>query len=273
MLRSWLDVIVKWRLLAEDFPGGDPEARRSAALGRCALLEGQLDTACDHFTRAARLRDNPLDQVGLGDVLLARGRFREADEHYRRALAAGGPASLLARLGTAQVMVGEGRAASAIADLENLVADRPQDRVLRYYLASAWCSVAEQCRSRTADDTLVITSERQLLICEQAARRILALDVGDEELARGAEQLLEEVTVGRRWTWVPEGIAVSLAVLSVALGLITVVAGGLIGNAALVVSGVLVGAALVFAIVFRFRRQTWRRRAAEMAGSIVRPGV
>jgi tetratricopeptide (TPR) repeat protein len=273
MLRAWQDVIVKWRLVPDDLPGGDSAGRRHADLARSALLAGDLDTAFDAFTEAARLRDDPLDQVGLGDVLLARGRWRQAEERYQRALAQGGLAAQLARLGLTQVLVGEGRAAAAVADLENLVADQPADPTLRYYLASAWFSVAEQCRARTEDDTLVITSEQQLLICEQAAERILSLRVGDDELDRGAEQLLTEVGLGRRWTWAPEGIAVSLAILTVAIGLITVVAGGLMGNPILVAVGIVVGAALLYAIVSRFRRQTWRRRADEMAPHIIKRGV
>lgn len=273
MLRAWQDVIVKWRLVPDDLPGGAPAGREQADAARSALLAGRLDAAFHGYTEAIGLRDDPLDQVGLGDVLLARGRWRLADEHYRRALAHGGLAGLLARLGLTQVLIGEDRAAAAVADLENLVADRPTDPILRYYLASAWFSVAEQCRARTDDDTLVITSEQQLLICEQAAERILSLRVGDDELDRGAEQLLREVAIGRRWTWSPEGIAVSLAILTVALGLITVVAGGLTANPLLVVVGILAGAGLLFTIVFRFRRQTWRRRADEMAPQITRPGV
>ena len=273
MLRAWQDVIVKWRLVPDDLPGEDPAASQHAQSARSALLDGRLDEAMTEFETAARLRDHPLDQVGVGDVHLARGHWRKADEHYQRALLAGGVPALLARLGITQVLVGESKATAAIADLEHLVADRPQDPTLRYYLASAWYSVAEQSRASTADDTLVITSEQQLLICEQAAERILSLRTGDEELDRGAEQLLGEVAAGRRWTWAPEGIAVSLAVLTVALGLITVVAGGLMSSPTLVVTGVVVGAALLFGIVFRFRRQTWRRRADEMAGLITRPGV
>ncbi|GAB3441687.1 hypothetical protein [Actinophytocola sediminis] len=273
MLRAWQDVIVKWRLVPDDLPGGDPAGRQHADLARSALLAGKLDTAFDEYTEATSRRDDPLDHIGLGDVLLARGRWREADEHYRRALPAGGLAALLARLGSTQVLIGEGRAAAAVADLENLVADRPAEPTLRYYLASAWFSVAEQCRARTGDDTLVITSEQQLLICEQAAERILSLRVADDELDRGAEALLREVALGRRWTWSPEGIAVSLAILTVALGLITVVAGGLMANPILVLIGIVAGAGLLFAIVFRFRRQTWRRRASEMAPHITKPGV
>jgi hypothetical protein len=273
MLRTWQDVIVKWRLVPTDLPGEESVGRAHAVLARTALLDGELDDALRHFGTAARLRDHPLDHVGVADVHLARGKWGAADESYRRALYAGGVPALMAKLGLGQVLIGEGRAAAAIADLEHLVADRPHDPVLRYYLASAWFSVAEQSRSRTDDDTLVITSEQQLLICEQAAERILGLEVADEELDRGAEQLRGEVELGRRWTWAPEGIAVSLAVLTVALGLITVVAGGLIGNPLLVILGVVGGAVVLFAIVSRFRRQTWRRRADQMSGRITRYGV
>lgn len=273
MLRAWQDVIVKWQLVPDDLPAGQPAARQHADRARSALVGGQLDTAMVEFKTAVSLRDHPLDRVGLGDVHLARGRWRQAAESYQRALAAGGVAALLAKVGLAQVLIGEGRAASAIADLEHLVSDRPQDATLRYYLASAWYSVAEQSRARTEDEVLVITSEQQLEICEDAARRILELGVDDEELTRGAEQLLAEVSAGRKWTWSPEGIAVSLAVLTVALGLITVVAGGLMDNLALVFAGVVFGAGLLFAIVYRFRRQNWRRRADEMAPHIAKPGI
>lgn len=273
MLRAWQDVIVKWRLLPADQPSGRPQARLHTRRGRSALLAGRLDEALAEFEAAASLDSDPLDRVGAGDVHLARGGWRSAEEHYQAALPSGGIGALLAQVGLAQVKIGQGNAVGAVADLELLVADRPEDPTLRYYLASAWYSAAEQCRSRTADDVLVITSEAQLRICEDAARRILALETGDEELERGASQLLAEVTAGQRWTWSPEGIAVSLAVLTVALGLITVVAGGLLDNVVLVFVGVVAGAGLLYGIVYRFRRQTWRRRADAMAPHIVKPGV
>lgn len=273
MLRAWQDVIVKWRLVPDDLPADEPADSMGSHRGRSALLAGKLDTASAEFESAMAANEHPLDRVGLGDVHLARGRWELAERNYGAALVAGGLAALLAKVGLAQVQIGREHAAAAIADLEHLVADRPSDPVLRYYLASAWYSVAEQCRARTGDDVLVITSHQQLQICEDAATRILALKTGDDELTRGAEQLLAEVTAGRRWIWAPEGIAVSLAVLTVALGLITVVAGGLMSNVLLVVLGVLVGAGLLFAIVHRFRRQTWRRRADLLAQQIVKPGV
>lgn len=207
----------------------------------------------------------------MGDVHLARGRWNAAAEHYERALTVD-PDDTLAQLGRAMLLVAQGRALSAVEDLEPMVANRP-DSVRRYYLASAWCSVAEQCRSQTVDEVLVITSEHQLRICERAARRIVELDVDDEELNRGATRLLAEVVAGRRWSWAPEGVAVSLAVLAMSLGLTMVVAGGALDSVGLVVAGVLVGAALLYLIVLRFRRQAWQQRAETLGPTIAKPGV
>lgn len=192
-------MIVKWQLVPDDQPVDAPVAADHAGRGRSALVAGRLDDALAEFEAAASLRTDPLDRVGVADVYLARGGWRLAEENYRAALTTGGLGARLAQLGLAQVKVGQGQAAGAVADLELLVADRPSDPTLRYYLASAWYSAAEQCRARTADEVLVITSEEQLRICEDAARRILSLRTGDDELERGAEHLLTEVNVGRRW--------------------------------------------------------------------------
>jgi tetratricopeptide (TPR) repeat protein len=272
MLRAWQDVVGKWQT-APAGPDGEPsEGRRYFDRARSELVAGRLDEALADFERAAAVRVDPHDQVGIGDVHLARGRWHLARCCYQRALAADG-ANRLARLGWSQLLVARGRAAEAVPELERMVAERPADPVLRYYLASTWCSVAEQCRSQTTDEVLVITSTDQLRICEQAARRILELDVADDELMRGACRLLAEVVAGRRWSWAPEGIALSLAVLVTSLGLTTVVAGGALDSVGLVVAGVLIGASLLYLIVLRFRRQAWQLRAESIARSIVKPGI
>ncbi|WP_258904544.1 M48 family metallopeptidase [Actinokineospora sp. UTMC 2448] len=253
MLRTWQDVIEKWRLA----PAADPAAADGhAARGRAALLAGELDEALREFRGAGELRVHPHDEVGVGDVLLARGRWRAALRRYQRA-ARVAPDDPLVLLGRSQALVAAGLAREAASELEARFAGT-DDPVLRYYLASTWCSVADQARTRTADDVLVFTSAEQLTECERAARRMLDLDVDDPELRRGARRLHAEVVAARRWRWEPEGIAVSLAVLAVSLGLLLVAMGGLSGNPAVVVAGVLVGAVLLGAIVLRFRRQNWR---------------
>ena len=265
-------MVGKWQLVPDGATEPPDEARELFDRARFALVAGRLDEALANFERAAALRKHPHDQVGIGDVHLARGRWQLAAEHYQRALAVDG-SDLPARLGMAMTLVADGSAEAAVTELEPMVAAAPGDRVLRYYLASAWCSVAEQCRSQTEDEVLVITSEHQLRICERAARRIVELDVDDEELNRGATRLLAEVVAGRRWSWAPEGVAVSLAVLVMSLGLTMVVAGGALDSAGLVIAGVLVGSALLYLIVLRFRRQAWQQRAESLGPTIAKPGV
>ncbi len=271
MLRTWQDVIAKWQLAAGEDQQGPSAARQSLALGRSALLAGRLAEAGAAFEHAAGLRAHPHDQVGIGDVLLARGDWRAATERYQRA-AALAPDDPLARLGLSQAAVAAGRAEAAARDLERDFGGS-RDPVLRYYLASTWCSVADQARSRTGDDVLVFTSEHQLVVCERAARRIVELDVADPELRRGAARLLAEVRAGRRWRWRPEGIAISLAVLAVSVGLTLVAVGGVTGSVPLVVLGAALGGVLLYLIVVRFRRQTWRTDADEAGVPITRRGA
>jgi tetratricopeptide (TPR) repeat protein len=272
MLRAWQDVICKWQLIPDETSEDPSEARECFDKARSALVEGRLDESQKEFERAAELREHPHDQVGIGDIYLARGRWQLAAECYQRALEMDA-SDLLAQLGYSQVLVAEGMAASAVPELERMLENRPADPVVRYYVASTWCSVAEQCRSQTTDEVLVITSEHQLHICERSARRILDLGVDDEELNRGANRLLAEVVASRRWSWAPEGIAVSLAVLVMSLGLTMVVAGDALDSIALIVAGVVLGAALLYLIVLRFRRQAWQQRAEAIAPSIAKPGV
>ncbi|PPK64782.1 tetratricopeptide repeat protein [Actinokineospora auranticolor] len=290
MLRTWQDVIAKWQLATGDGdhidynlpPGGGKSANhvggadalaggQFAAAARSALLAGRLDEAIAGFEQAAGLRAHPHDQVGMGDVLLARGRWRTAARHYRAAVELD-PDNVLAVLGMSQAMVAGNEAETAARDLERRFGTST-DPVLRYYLASTWASAGDQARARTDDEVLVITSEYQLRLCDHAARRVLQLDVDDHELRRGAERLLAEVRAGRKWQWRPEGIAVSLAVLAVSLGLILVAVGGITGSVVLVVLGIVLGSALLFLIVVRFRRQAWESRARVLAGRITRRGA
>jgi tetratricopeptide (TPR) repeat protein len=260
MLRTWQDVTEKWRLAAE--PGLD-DAGGHAAHARAALLAGDVGEAEREFQRAAELRVHAHDEVGLGDVLLARGRWKAALRRYQRA-ARVAPRDPLALLGRSQALVVGGEAKAAAGELEGWFSGTA-DPVLRYYLASTWCSVADQARTRTGEDVLVFTSAEQVAECERAAKRIIDLDVGDAELRRGAQRLMVEVASARRWRWEPEGIAVSLAVLAVSLGFLLVAMGGLAGNVGLVAVGVLAGGALLALIVLRFRRQNWRVLAEQRA--------
>src|SRR5689334_22697124 len=134
MLRAWQDVVSKWQLVQDEADDEPSQAREHFDEARFALVAGHLDEALAGFQSAATLRANPHDQVGIGDVHLARGRWQLAAEHYQRALAIDG-SDVLARFGMASVLVAQGNAHAAVAELEPMVAGHPWDPVARYYLA------------------------------------------------------------------------------------------------------------------------------------------
>lgn len=143
----------------------------------------------------------------------------------------------------------------------------------RMRLAEALHAEAVAARSMTREGTLEITSRRQLRICEDAAHRILALRIDDEELNRAAAALLDEVRAGRRWTWTNEAAAAALLVLAVTIGVGTAVIGGLGDNIALVVIGALVSSVMLGLTVLRYRRENWRMRTDKVAPMIWKPGL
>ena len=193
MLRAWQDVVVKWQLVPDDQPVDHASDGPSASWPARALLAGEPRRRSRRFEAASRARADPLDRVGIGDVHLARGGWRSRRGalplalRHRRARPRCSRSWDWRRHKIGQDTRGE----AAIADLEQLVADRPADPVLRYYLASAWYSVAEQCRvphgRRRAGDHEPRTSWRSARTPPRASSR---WTTGDEELDRGAEQLL-----------------------------------------------------------------------------------
>jgi tetratricopeptide (TPR) repeat protein len=276
MLRSWQDVVAKWQLVPRAASNGalkSPEqAEKVFGEALDALEDGRLDEALRHFEAATQLRDHHLDQIGIGDVYLARGGLRLALVHYRKAVEAA-PNDELTVIAVSQLRVAAGEAATAVDELEKLVAAHPDDAVARYYLASTLFSVTEQIRSRTEDDRLVMTTERQLGICTHAANRILALEVADPELTRGAELLKAEISALRRWTWHRPVMAEALAIVIVVFGVAGAIAGGMSGSVPVVVLSVLLGGGLLFAVVQQFRRQVWHLQAELVEDSIAKAGV
>lgn len=162
---------------------------------------------------------------------------------------------------------------AAIGDLERTLATRPGDVEVRRRLAAALHDEAILARSVTRDQTLEITSARQLRICEYAARRILSLEIDDEELNSSAMAMLNEIRAGRRWIWVNRASAITLSVLAMAVGIVAAVIGGLAENIALAAVGAVISSMMLGAIVLRFRRENWRIRADRVAPMIWKPGV
>ncbi|HSV64458.1 MAG TPA: tetratricopeptide repeat protein [Mycobacteriales bacterium] len=247
--RWWPRIVAKWHLSG---PTEDDDPELAAA--RAALLAGRLDEAGEGFDRCVARRQRPHDHVGRGDVLLARGRLPEATDAYRRAIELD-PNDTLGWLGLLNARIVAGEAAAAAADLEELVAKRPDDNACRFYLANAWYAAALQARSRTGEGQPGVISPAQAELCERAARRILDLRTADPELVPLAERLLAEGLAGRTWVWERGALAAGLGAAAATLGLAGVVYGGLAGNVPVVVAAAVGGALALLGIVLRYRRE------------------
>jgi hypothetical protein len=147
------------------------------------------------------------------------------------------------------------------------------DAALRRQQAVNLHAEAVNAMSITRDQTIEITSARQLRIWEDTARQILALRTNDTEINAKANAMLEDVAAARRWIWVNQTAATLLGILAVSVGVGAAIFGGLTANITLATIGALAGSALLGAVILRYRREHWRIRAEQLALMIWKPGV
>ncbi|WP_020670285.1 hypothetical protein [Amycolatopsis nigrescens] len=159
-----------------------------------------------------------------------------------------------------------------VEEIELALAAEPGDAGLRRRLAQALYERAVNSLSLTRYQTRVMTTARQLRVCEEAANRIVALDT-DPELTRSAGELLAEVAAGRRWTWQRQPLATALAAGSAIAGMAAVVFAALAGNLVFVVLSALLSSALLAVVIVRFRREQWRIAAERAMPAIWRHGI
>lgn len=249
----WIDPLAKWR---PERPG-TPSFER----GREELLDGSPRVARQCFDAA----EHPHELVGLGDAFLLLGEAEQAiscyEEAARRAI------DPFVECGLSQALILRGEAGKAVERLQSL----PGDPVVRHHLAGAMLSLAEQVRSITRDEYLVITSRRQLETCAWVAGRVLEIAVDDAHVAE-ARRLRELTRDGQRWVWSDQTAALGYSVLAGLAGLAVVVVGGTMGNIPIVVAGAVLGAAAVYGIVRAYRRQVWQVEAARVLPMVWRHG-
>lgn len=88
----------------------------------------------------AALKVNPYDELAwrqLGGVLTAKGDFKAAEEHYRKALALQ-PVDSEAKTGLAIVLISTSRSDKAIALLEDALKDDPTNMVAHFRLSGLY---------------------------------------------------------------------------------------------------------------------------------------
>nr|WP_042195118.1 hypothetical protein [Kibdelosporangium sp. MJ126-NF4]CEL21683.1 hypothetical protein [Kibdelosporangium sp. MJ126-NF4]CTQ92463.1 hypothetical protein [Kibdelosporangium sp. MJ126-NF4] len=245
----WIDPLVKWQAAAQS----------SAAAAE--LLAGRPEEA-----RALFEADN--DLVGAGDALLALGQQERAVACYERASGD----DLIVDCGLAQALVLRGNPQAAVVRMEQALARHPGNPVAQHQLTGALLETADQARSLTRDEELVITSRTQFDICAAVAARA-AVTAVDEAHRAAVARLTAELADGQRWMWSNDAAVAGYALFGGGAGLAVVGLGGVNGNIVLVVSGAILGAAAVYAVVAAFRRQAWQVRATEVAPMVWRHGV
>jgi hypothetical protein len=163
-------------------------------------------------------------------------------------------------IGLARARVVAGNAWTAVAEMERLYANDPDNPVVARYLAACLLAAADQSRDVTRDGLLVVTNERQLAACESAGYRILDLDI-PEDLTAAGQHLVDLATTGRVWTWRDRQLTVVRLVAAMGVGLAAVVVGGAAQSVPLVVFGIVMGAVLAAWLVLRDRRPAWWMKA------------
>jgi tetratricopeptide (TPR) repeat protein len=264
MIERWIDPLAKWR---PDHAGSDDTAAGAAVeRGRSDLLAGQPESARHHFDQAVRMRGEARELVGLGDALMLMGEHEPAAESFRRAT--GSP---MGACGLSQVLVAQENAAEAVRLLDDQLARHPDDAVVRHHLAGALLCMADQVRSLTRDEVLVITSRRQFDTCADIARQVTEVAMDPAHLA-AARELRVLTSEGARWVWHREASVMAYMAVTVVLGFAAVVVGGAVASVAVVVAGALLGAAAVFGLVMGYRRQAWQVQADRVAPLVWRHG-
>ncbi len=130
-----------------------PEEVRWPYLAALATAETDLEGSLVHFARAVELDPaEPAVSIAHGDVLVRLGRFAEADERYRAALALDSGSSH-ALLGLARSALGRGEEAPATELLERAAAAAPhhgevQELLARVYQRLSRPEDAERARLR-----------------------------------------------------------------------------------------------------------------------------
>lgn len=137
------------------------------------------------------------------------------------------------------------------------------------HLAVALALRTLSLRSVTHDGSLVMVERFQVDGCDRIATRMLELQP-QEPLRTFAEDLRREVAASREWTWHPRGMPV--LVLLIVLCTLLVVVGGGNESIGLVVAGAIGGAALLYALVLRQRKQRWVLLADELSPLLTRVG-
>lgn len=237
--------------------------------GRAALAAGDAATAEEELAEALRLGGNSIElHLGLGSVHLQRERWERAIADLQPVLAQR-PEDPVARAGiaTAYVHTRRGRAGRKL--LAAIMKRPPNDLAERHTVAAALYDAALTSMTQLVDGSYLPLSRRQVALATRYGRWIKRLQPDDSVQRAQCDELLQLAKNARKAHWLPSRNKRWYALALVVAFVPSVLRGDIYsGNFAWAMCAVV---AVVY--IWRHRRPTWKLRRRELANEIGSNGI
>lgn len=224
---------------------------------------GKFDDAGYEFREAIRLKPDSAEyHFDYGDAFAQLGTpesLRNARGEYEAALRIE-PGNPVYRTAVASIHLRLAEPDKALAIMEEVVKEYPDQKFFQYYLALAIEAVQDSKWSQTRDGHLMITSEAQINVTREMAGRALKLQFDDEPLRKALQRDLDMANKAAETKWFHSNIGAWAFALLVSLALIA--ANGI---------GIIFVLAVVVLYVLTHHRPVWKQNAKNPA--IVKRGI
>ncbi|MHB1431000.1 MAG: tetratricopeptide repeat protein [Streptosporangiaceae bacterium] len=224
---------------------------------------GNFEAAGFEFREAISLKPDSAEyHFDYGDAFAQIGTptgLREALGEYEAALRID-PGNPVYRTAIASIQLRQGESDKALALMEDVVREHPEEEFFQYYLALAIEAVQDSKWSRTRDGRLLITSEAQISLTREMAGRALRLKFDDEPLRTALQRDLNLADKAAETKWFHSSIGAWAFAVLISLALIAANGIGLIFL--IIVVGLYVPT---------HRRPVWKQNARNPA--IVKRGI
>ncbi|MGW4461366.1 tetratricopeptide repeat protein [Micromonospora sp. NPDC004704] len=167
-----------------------------------SFVLGQVADAEFEFAEAIRIAPEEAEyHHDLADVYVMQEKWPQAMREFEIALRLS-PGNPVTRTGVAQVLLNTDQPTRALEIMEAVVKEHPDNEFFKYYLGAALEAVARGSLTLLRDNTIIVSSEAQVLRLEQHADRIAALRLSDQDAAMAVTELRRLASEGRKVIWV-----------------------------------------------------------------------
>jgi Flp pilus assembly protein TadD len=221
---------------------------------------GEFQDANFEFKEAISLKPDSAEyHFDYGDAFAQLGQLVQARGEYEAALRIE-PGNPLYRTAVASIQLKQGESDKALAVMEDVVNEYPDQQFFQYYLALAIEAVQDGKWSATRDGKLLITSEAQIAVTREMSGRALKLKFDDEPLRKSLQRNLDLANQAAETKWFHSNIGAWSVALIISLALIA--AHGI---------GVIFVIIVVALYVVTHRRPVWKQNAKDPR--IVKHGI